>query len=117
MDIKRLFQMKRPCPDCPFLKSGGIELHEGRLEQIKNDLLADDQRPFQCHKTTYSTGGRYDDDGDRYLPSGKEAYCAGAMAFLYANRRMKVPMRLGIIYGALNVGDLEATIQLIDTSV
>lgn len=81
MDIKRLFQMKRPCPDCPFLKDGGIELHEGRLEQIKNDLLVDDQRPFQCHKTTYSTGGRYDDDGDRYLPSGKEAYCAGAMAF------------------------------------
>ncbi|SWZ02943.1 Uncharacterised protein [Klebsiella pneumoniae] len=30
---------------------------------------------------------------------------------------MNVPMRLGIIYGALNVDDLEATIPLIDTSV
>ncbi|HGL3854507.1 TPA: hypothetical protein ACKE3U_003836 [Klebsiella aerogenes] len=117
MDIKRLFQMKRPCPDCPFLKSGGIDLHEGRLEQIKVGLLEDDQRPFQCHKTTYSTGGGYDEESGRYVPSGKEVYCAGAMTFLYANRRMNVPMRLGIIYGALNIDDLEATIPLIDTSV
>ncbi|HHT4259169.1 TPA: hypothetical protein ACTYZB_004836 [Klebsiella variicola] len=117
MDIKRLFQMKRPCQDCPFLKNGGIQLHEGRLTQIKKTLLSDDQRPFQCHKTTYPTGGDYDEDSGKYLPSGKEVYCAGAMAFLYANRRMNVPMRLGVVYGVLNIDDLEATIPLIDTSV
>lgn len=117
MDIKRLFQMKRPCQDCPFLKKGGIELHEGRLKQIKEGLMADDKRPFQCHKTTYSTGGVYDEDSDSYLPSGKESYCAGAMAFLYANRRMNVPMRLGVIFGALNIDDLAASIPLIDTSI
>ncbi|MGK2894974.1 hypothetical protein [Klebsiella michiganensis] len=117
MDVKRLFQMKRPCPDCPFLKEGGIELRDGRLRKIKQDLMADDKQPFQCHKTTYSTGGGYDEDSGKYQPSGKEAYCAGAMAFLYANRRMNVPMRLGVILGVLDTTDLEASILLIDTNV
>ncbi|EOY8740426.1 hypothetical protein ACQFG6_006100 [Klebsiella michiganensis] len=117
MNVKHFFKMKRPCADCPFLKGGGIPLEDGRIEQIKRDLMEDDERPFQCHKTTYSTGGTYDEDTEKYLPSGKEVYCAGSMVFLYANRRMNVPMRLGLIYGALDIADLEATVPLIDTSV
>lgn len=30
---------------------------------------------------------------------------------------MNVPMRLGLIYGALDIADLEATVPLIDTSM
>lgn len=117
MGVKRFFKMKRPCADCPFLEDGGIELQDGRLEQIKRDLMTDDERPFHCHKTTYSNGGIYDENSEKYLPSGKELYCAGAMAFLHANRRMNVPMRLGIVFGVLDIADLEATIPLIDISV
>lgn len=117
MDVRHFFKMKRPCANCPFLKKGGISLETGRVEQIKSDLLEHDERPFQCHKTTFSTGGSYDETGEKYLASGKEAYCAGAMAFLYANQRMNIPMRLGLIYGALDIADLEATIPLVDISV
>ena len=63
MDIKRLFQMKRPCPDCPFLKSGGIELHEGRLEQIKmtywqtiRDRFSATKQPTQQAEDMTTTG-------------------------------------------------------------
>lgn len=42
MKLQRLFAFKQSCKNCPFLKGTGIVLSEGRLESIKNDLLADD---------------------------------------------------------------------------
>lgn len=114
MNINKLFAMKTPCKNCPFLKEHGIPLAEGRLQEIKNDLLDDDTVPFFCHKTTYSTGGGYDDDSDRYQLSGKESYCMGAMAYLYAKRRLNVPTRMGIILGLCELNDIENTIPLIE---
>jgi hypothetical protein len=116
MNLKRLFAVKQPCKDCPFLSECGIELTPGRLDDIKATLLNDDTVPFQCHKTTFSTGGYYSDDNDRYVSSGKESYCAGAMAYLYANGRMNVVMRLGAIMGALNLDELAKSVAVIDIS-
>lgn len=81
MNLKKLFAVKRPCVNCPFLKEQGIALHKGRLESIKKGLLKDYRSVFQCHKTTFSTGGYYDEE-HVYHASGKESFCAGAMGWL-----------------------------------
>lgn len=92
--IKRLFRLRKPCSNCPFLKDGAIPLNPGRLEGIIDELLADDTSTFQCHKTVYSrSGGDWDDDGG-YRPSGAEAMCAGAAAYLLKVGRPSVSMRL-----------------------
>lgn len=56
MNLHKLFRLKAPCANCPFLKAGGIKLNPGRLEGIKTHLLQDDFSSFYCHKTTHSTG-------------------------------------------------------------
>ena len=116
MEIRHLFRMKRPCSDCPFLKKGGIYLERGRIESIKSELMSNDERPFMCHKTTYATGGVDNEETGQYQPSGKESYCAGAMAFLHANNRANVAMRLGSALGMLDLNDLDVCVPLIDTS-
>lgn len=114
MNINKLFAMKAPCKNCPFLKEHGISLAEGRLSGIKKDLIAYDSVPFFCHKTTYASGGAYDEDTGRYQHSGKESYCMGAMAYLYAKRRLNVPTRLGIMMGLCDLKDIEDSIPLIE---
>ncbi|EGT5675343.1 hypothetical protein AGJ34_20450 [Cronobacter dublinensis subsp. dublinensis] len=114
LNIKKLFAMRQPCKNCPFLKEHGIELVEGRLDNIKQDLLNDDQRPFFCHKTTYETGGHTDVETGNYKPSGQESYCMGAMAFLYARHRVNVPMRLGLAMGLLDQEDIKKAINFIE---
>ncbi|MEQ4663982.1 hypothetical protein ABN067_20670 [Providencia rettgeri] len=77
MNIQKLFAVKKPCANCPFRKTGGIPLAEGRLEGIKRTLLSSDQEFFFCHKTTYQ-GGAEDKEEGQYQSSGRESYCMGA---------------------------------------
>lgn len=87
-------RLKRPCENCPFLVDGAIDLELGRLEGIKQSLLADDHSTFECHKVVHSRlGGQWDDEG-QYHPSGQEAMCAGAAAFLMKRGRPTVGMRI-----------------------
>lgn len=100
MNLKRLFAVKKPCKNCPFLKETGIVLSEGRLQSIKNDLLANDMGSFHCHETTFSTGGYYDEAEDErtYHMSGKESFCAGAMG-LVITKREKGPPNVALLIG------------------
>jgi hypothetical protein len=101
--LEAYFALKKPCENCPFRKQGAIDLRPGRLEGIIESLLKDDWETFQCHKTVHNprTGGEWvDDDGEhRYIPSGREAMCAGAIIYLEKVRSPSVPMRLGHITG------------------
>lgn len=95
------YRLKRPCANCPFLKSGAIELAPGRLEGIVNGLMEDDHSTFHCHKTVHSRkGGEFDDDG-MYHASGNEAMCFGAASYLMKIGRPTIGMRLGIITGSV----------------
>lgn len=106
--FKAMFAMAKPCPNCPFLKVGAIELNPGRLEGIIESLLRDDWTTFSCHKTVHSKhGGTWSDDGD-YTPSGKEAHCMGAMAYLKKIGMPNVPMRIGFATGMLSIKDVQA---------
>lgn len=103
--FKRHLRLKRPCANCPFLPKGAIELASGRLEEIISELLEDDHKTFPCHKTVHSAGGgEWDDDGN-YMPSGHEAMCAGAAAFLMKHHRPTVGMRYAFATGAASPTD------------
>ena len=117
MKADRYFALKKPCANCPFLLVGGIELREGRVDGIKADLLSNSFSSFPCHKTTFATGGETSDCGEHYHASGKEVHCAGATAFLLANRASNVFMRLSMSDGTLKASDYDNAIAMIDTSL
>lgn len=105
--IKDHYRIKKPCGNCPFLKKGAIDLVPGRLEGIAESLLGDDHSTFPCHKIVHSAqGGDWDEEG-AYHPSGREAMCAGAAAYLMKVGRPSVGMRLAFITGDANPGDWE----------
>ena len=91
-----LFKLKKPCKNCPFLKEGGIELREGRLEEIIKTITEDDMQVFHCHKTVHNnkTGGEWNDEGN-YKPSNLESLCAGYIIYLEKLKRPSVTMRIG----------------------
>lgn len=113
--FKHHLRLKKPCANCPFLKCGAIDLSPGRLEGIISSLLANDGQAFQCHKTVHSArGGDWDDDGN-YLPSGHEAMCAGAAAYLLKKNRPTIGMRLAFAVGGATISDWdEAKAAVID---
>lgn len=115
MNIQKLFAVKKPCANCPFRKTGGIPLTEGRLEGIKRTLLSSDQEVFFCHKTTYRAGADDKEEG-QYQPSGRESYCMGAMAWLYANGRLNLATRLGILLDGIAIEELNVATKTINTS-
>jgi hypothetical protein len=106
--FENLFKLRRPCANCPFLKSGAIELRPGRLEGIIRDLVANDRSTFYCHKTVYSgrAGGKHLDNGE-YVAGGTESMCAGAMIYLEKIGRPTVSMRLGRVVGIYSRDCLE----------
>jgi hypothetical protein len=111
--FEALFACARPCGNCPFLKVGAIELNPGRLEGIVASLLENDWTTFSCHKSVHSKhGGDWSDDG-HYVPSGKEAHCMGAMAYLLKIGMPNVPMRIGFATGMLHVADVKACEDLV----
>lgn len=103
VELNALFALKKPCANCPFLKEGAIDLAPGRLDGIIEHLTTDDMATFQCHKTVHSKrGGEWEEDEDgnsKYIPSGRESYCAGALIYLEKARKPTVAMRLGRAYG------------------
>jgi hypothetical protein len=111
--IEKHFALKAPCSNCPFRIEGAIELEDGRLDGIIDDLLSDDHSTFHCHKTVHhSSGGEWDDDG-KYNPSGNEAMCAGAIIYLEKARRPTVGMRLGHAYGFHDSAKLKPHFQTV----
>lgn len=95
--IQRYFRQKKPCSNCPFRREGAIPLAEGRIKGIVDELMENDHSSFSCHKTVHGkNGGEFDDNGD-YHPSGTEAMCAGAAAYLMRVGRPTIGMRLAFL--------------------
>jgi hypothetical protein len=84
-----MFDLKRPCVNCPFRKGQG-SLFALRLERLDGIV----QGPaFQCHKTV-----DYQDDC-KPQPGDRPQQCAGLMAVLHRsgldNQIMQVASRIG----------------------
>lgn len=84
-----MFDLKRPCKNCPFLKSQGhlFRLGEERVRGIV------DAPAFQCHKTL-----DFDADDGEGRAGDQPQQCAGLMALLHkegrANQIMRVAERI-----------------------
>jgi hypothetical protein len=111
--FKHHLRLKRPCSNCPFLKEGAIPLQPGRLEGIVSDLVENDSSTFQCHKTVHSARGGDWDGEDNYTPSGHEAMCAGAAAYLMNRDRPTQIMRVAFALGAATPTDWDNSKALI----
>lgn len=96
---KNPLSLKRPCANCPFRKEGAIELREGRINEIVENLLVDDRNIFYCHKSVHSKNGGKWDHNLNYSASGNEKVCAGAAAYLMKIGRPSIGMRFGFITG------------------
>ena len=79
------FDLKKPCPECPFTRAAGGFLSEARARDIAETILHGDLT-FTCHK---HINGSYpvdpetgeEDPAAGYCPGGQDQHCAGALAF------------------------------------
>jgi hypothetical protein len=92
-----LYDLKKPCDNCPFLKKGGVRLTQGRVQEIADAMLNWNGSTFACHKTTIDVEG---DEGGERAVTGKSRHCAGALIFAEkndnANQMMRIAERLGM---------------------
>jgi hypothetical protein len=95
VDPEHLFDLKRPCENCPFRRTGAIELRPGRLAGIVRGLVKNDHEWFHCHK-------------DAYAKRPKNRLCTGAMVYLLKIGQPNLAMRLGAITGMLDYEALRA---------
>jgi hypothetical protein len=94
-----MFDMKRPCDNCPFRKEGGIRLHPARARQIAKSQIDGQGATFPCHKTVnYDAVDKDDDSGNHAWQRGNQ-YCAGALNFALnvgsLNQMMRIAARTG----------------------
>lgn len=90
--MKKYFNLKSPCKDCPFRTDINFHLDTERVVEITNALVCG--QSFACHKTTI-----HDDDGESVRHDG-EMHCAGAMIMLekmgLPNQIMRIGERIGM---------------------
>jgi hypothetical protein len=91
------FEIKRPCPHCPFRRDCSPFLR--RAGEIR-DQMSDDHFWFACHETTGAKGGR------RVKPEN-QSHCAGLMKVLWRMRRPNIAMRLALTFKMITVEQLE----------
>lgn len=85
-----LYNLKKPCGDCPFRTDVVPYLTRARAEEISTSILGDDS--FSCHKTSTLKGK---------TNSGSDVqHCAGAMIIMEKmekpNQGMRIMERIGM---------------------
>lgn len=89
--------MRRPCPQCPFLRDSPTRLRNGRVREIQRSL---ERSEFPCHKTLdYSEG-----DGEGRKTRATQ-HCAGALILL---EKLEAPSQMMRIAGRLGMYDPSA---------
>lgn len=91
------FELKRPCPKCPFRKDCQPQwLGRARAAEIADALLGGTPgRTFACHETTH-----HDDESGEHVQRPDEQHCVGALLLVEsegaANQMIQVAERLGL---------------------
>lgn len=76
------FDLKKPCPECPFTRAAGGYLTPERAREISQAVLYGNLT-FACHKHLNGTHDELHDAENgmaAYQPSGEDQHCAGALA-------------------------------------
>lgn len=86
------FDLRTPCPQCPFRSDIPAYLTPARVTEIDRSLI---QATFPCHKTT-----QFDEDGEVIPSTPGERHCAGALIILEKlgrpSQMMRIAERLGL---------------------
>lgn len=100
------YDLRRPCPDCPFRVDEPGYLRTARAADIVNGLLSDDWSAFACHKTTVVAEDPETGLMDRVRTPDTQ-HCAGAMIFLLHNDSPSVGMRMQAAMGLFDYDELD----------
>lgn len=93
-----MFDLTRPCVDCPFRKGVGDHFQLRRLDEIFK------QDAFQCHKTVdYSNW-----HNARKRQGDKPQQCAGLMAVLAREGKPNTIMQVAERWGYLDLAALDS---------
>lgn len=108
MDLNKLFSLKKPCKDCPFLKDGSMNrsLYPGRMDEIIEGLKND--QPFFCHKTIDYSKKSNEEKVEEAV------YCAGSLVYMEKKKDNNVPMRLGRMFNLYDPSKLQGHHEVID---
>lgn len=106
-----MFDITRPCIDCPARKGQGekYQMRRARLESIFEGPA------FQCHKTVEYGGNDYDDDEGEGMPGGRPQQCAGVMAVLARSEKTNAIMQVAVRLGELDLNDLDPKNEAYDS--
>lgn len=92
------FDLKRPCPKCPFRHGMGY-LNGPRAEEIARSITGG--ATFACHQTTVL------DSNDDLTEGPNSQMCAGAMIALMRDERPNQIMRIAERLGVLDIDGLD----------
>lgn len=95
-----MFDLTRPCVNCPFRKGQGelFGMHRERLKEIINAPA------FQCHKTVVYGE---DDNGETADSGERPQQCAGLMAVLHRSDKPNQIMQVAERFGHLDPTKLD----------
>lgn len=94
------FDLKKPCANCPLLRSDKrVSLRHARIREIHRYLTDAQGASFPCHKTV--DHGQDDLPDHEYTPDGSESHCAGGLIYSLIqeqpNQLTRVALRLRVI--------------------
>jgi hypothetical protein len=108
-----MFDVKRPCKDCPFVKGSSTNqtLRPGRLEEIAHDITHDGH--FFCHKTI-----DYNDDQreheEKFSPKEGEHLCAGSILYMQREGKSTRFLEIMQLMGEYNPSDYKGIELIMD---
>lgn len=87
------FDLKKPCANCPFLRSDKrVDLRRARIKEIHQYMTDAQGASFPCHKTV---------DYSQDDPTGQESHCAGGIIYSLMQERpnqlTRIALRLRMI--------------------
>lgn len=111
-----MFDLPRPCDNCPFRRVGGIRLHPERARSIAESQTDPDGESFPCHKTVpeevqetlAAIEAEWPEANDAFRQQGAGViwpkgmqYCAGAIVFGRKHGNMPAVLQIAERMGAL----------------
>jgi len=105
--------LKKPCEQCPFLKSDVQPKNQGWLGEARArgiyESIAAHDNGFPCHKTATL------DDDDNTITTGREKQCAGALILQKKQEFLCQPMRILYRLGRLDLESFQDEGKVVDT--
>jgi hypothetical protein len=108
------FNLRRPCPNCPFRIDIAGYLRRERARDIIEALLADDWSWFGCHETTEYIEDEETSLGDQACVDSTQQ-CVGSLILLLKLGRPNVATRIAAAIGLIDLDAIEMTVPVADS--